>query len=239
MKRLPVLSLVLAVAVVAAAAVVYRAAADTYFYNDDFQWLLAARAFRLVAWLNPWAHDHFFRPLAELYFYVARLAWDRSAPAYHLASIALHTVNALLVWRVATLISRRRVLAVAGLCFVVQPGAVEAVAWVCSISTVLAATGCLLAIWFHVRHLDTRQSRWAWLAVASFVLSLASHESAVMLLPLLYGVECVRAEHIVKPWAREGHGLAGTRYLPYATVLAVYLAAAYVVNARNYVVTEG
>ena len=53
LKRLPIPSIALALAVAAAAILVYHAAPGTYFYNDDFQWLLAANSFRWTDWLNP------------------------------------------------------------------------------------------------------------------------------------------------------------------------------------------
>jgi hypothetical protein len=239
LKRLPIPSIALALAVAAAAILVYHAAPGTYFYNDDFQWLLAANSFRWADWLNPWAHDHFFRPLPDLYFHLARLAWGGSAPAYHLASVLLHLLNAILVWRIGTLLSGRRVFAVAALCFVVQPGPVEAVTWVCAVSTVFAGTFYLTTAWFHIRYLERHTPASACLAAGSFALCLASHESSVMLLPLLYVVECVRERRVRKPWERDRYGFVFSKYLPYAALLGVYLGAEYVVNARNYVVTEG
>jgi hypothetical protein len=233
----PVIGLTLALA--AAVAIVYQAAPGTYFYNDDFQWLLAADTFRWSSWLNPSAHGHFFRPLPELYFHLARGVWDRSAPAYHLANVLLHCVNALLVWRVATLLGGRRVYAVAALCFIVQPGAVEAVAWVCAVSTGLAAMFFLSAIWFHVRFVETRDLRWATCALAAFAGCLASHESSVMLLPVLYLAQCARGRGLRWPWDRDGHGPMLFVYLPYLLLLGLYLAVEYAVNIRNYVVSEG
>jgi len=229
----------LAFAVVAVGALVYRAALSTYFYNDDFQWLLAAKSFSWSNWLNPAARNHFFRPLPELYFVAARLVWDHSAPLFHLASITVHLVNACLVWRVATLLGRRRLFGFAALCFVVQPGCADAVTWVCSVSTVLAGTFYLTAVWFHARFVETRKPRWAALAVASFAGCLASHESSVMLLPLLYLVECVQAGRLTWPWEREGPTRLFTKYVPYVMLLSAYIAVEYFVNARNYVVTEG
>ena len=224
---------------VAIGATIYRGALSTYFYNDDFQWLLAAKSFNWWSWLDPAVRGHFFRPLPELYFAAARLAWNDSAPLFHLASLTLHLLNACLVWRVATLLGRRELFGVAALCFIVQPGCADAVTWVCSVSTVLAGTFYLTAVWFHARFVETRKPRWAVLAVASFAACLASHESSVMLLPLLYLVEGVQTGRLPWPWEREGRTRVFRKYVPYLVLLGAYVAVEYFVNARNYIVTEG
>jgi hypothetical protein len=127
------------------------------------------------------------------------------------------------------------VFAIAALCFVVQPGPVEAVTWVCAVSTVLAGTFYLTTAWFHIHYLGTRSPAPAWLAAGSFTLCLASHESSVMLLPLLYVVECVHEKRCASP-GTDQHGFV---FLSFCPMPPSSTGAEYVVNARNYVVTEG
>src|SRR6187549_565960 len=111
--------------------VAYRPALSAYFFDDDFQWLVGTWAF------TPWqlfdiAHlQHFYRPVIDLYFAIATPLFRGSPTAFHVANITLHAVNGLVLLALARAMSGRLDFAfLTALFFIVQPGDVEAVAWV-------------------------------------------------------------------------------------------------------------
>lgn len=216
--------------------VAYRPAVSAYFFDDDFQWLVGTWAF------SPWqlvdvAHlRHFYRPVIDLYFAIGTPLFRGSPAAFHIANIALHAVNALVLLALARAISGRLDLAfLTALFFVVQPGDTDAVAWVSALAEPVSAFfGCLALLGFvHFRR--TNRAVFHALSATALVLALLTHESSVVFTALM----------VLADWAFFD-GLAGgrrrgavRRYLPYAVMTAVYLAIDLSINRRNYVVTQG
>jgi hypothetical protein len=222
--------------IVVMAFVAYRPALSAYFFDDDFQWLVGTWAF------TPWqlvdiAHlRHFYRPVIDVYFAVGTPLFRGSPTAFHVANITLHAVNALVLLALARAISERLDFAfLAALFFVVQPGDVDAVAWVSALAEPVSALfGCLALLAFvHFRRTGRLAPRV--LSVLTFALALLTHESSVVFAALL----------VLADWAffdgfavNQRRGVV-RRYLPYAAVIAVYLAIDLSINRRNYVVTQG
>jgi hypothetical protein len=229
------------VILVAAAAVVYRAAAFAYFFDDDFSWLVGTWAFQRGQ-LVDFAHmTHFYRPVIDLYFAIATPLFGGSPTLFHLANIGLHAANGLLLFALARSISGSNAYGfLTALFFVVQPGDVHAIAWVSALAEAIGALfGCLAILWF-LKYRRTGRSIWRVLSAAVFLLALLTHESSVMFLPLL----------LLADWAFvSGDSAAGAdlktwpsrlrAYAPYAVLTAAYLAIDLQINSRNYVVTEG
>lgn len=214
---------------------IYRPVLDSFFFEDDFELLLAAGQFRWAGWLDVSAHAHFFRPLTDLFFYVGWAAWDRSPVAFHSATVLLHLLNAILVSRFAVLLGRDARWAIAGLVFAVQPGCVDAVSWVAAVSTVLTATGYMTALICHLHFIDSGRRAWYAGGLVAFSATLFCHESSVMLLPLMVALDWSR----LRQRSRESFLRSALVYLPHLFLLAIYLWIEYTVNSRNYVVTGG
>jgi hypothetical protein len=229
------------VIIVAAAAFVYRAAVSAYFFDDDFQWLVGTWAFH-PAHLLDFAHlTHFYRPVIDLYFAAATPLFGGSPMLFHLANIGLHGANGLLLFALARAISGNTAYAfLTALFFVVQPGDVDAIAWVSALAEAVAAFfGCLALLWF-LQFRRGGRSVWHVLSVITFLFALLTHESSVMFLPLL----------VLADWAFAGaNATAGVQtrpwtsrlcpYVPYGILVAAYLAIDLQINSRNYVVAEG
>jgi hypothetical protein len=227
--------------ILAAAAFVYRAAVSAYFFDDDFQWLVGTWAFHPVHLLD-FAHlTHFYRPVIDLYFASATPLFGGSPMLFHLANIGLHGANGLLLFALARAISGNTTYAfLTALFFVVQPGDVDAIAWVSGLAEAVAAFfGCLALLWF-LQFRRSGKSAWHLLSVLAFLFALLTHESSVMFLPLLVlagwafaGANATAGVH-TQPWtSRLGP------YVPYVILVAAYLAIDLPINSRNYVVAEG
>src|SRR4051812_21149656 len=234
---------VLAISVV----IVYHNALRAYFFDDDFQWLVTSWSFhpsQLVAFASM---SHFYRPVIDVYFAVMTPLLGGSPVLFHAASIALHIATVLVVFAVASRIGGRLYGFVAALFFAVQPSDIDAVAWVGALAeTVGALFGCLSVLWF-LRWRDTAAQRYRALSVTAFVLALLTHESSVVFFPVIVLADwliCDRPIWRVRkdpPYTTEGGAnLSGLRaFVPYAAVLAAYLALDLWINSRNYVVSQG
>ena len=216
--------------------VAYRPAVSAYFFDDDFQWLVGTWAFSPSQLVDIAHMRHFYRPVIDLYFAIGTPLFRGSPTAFHIANITLHAVNALVLLALARAISGRLDFAfLTALFFVVQPGDVDAVAWVSALAEPVSALfGCLALLWFvHFRR--TNRAVLHALSTTAFALALLTHESSVVFTALM----------VLADWAF-CDGFAGSkrrgvlrRYFPYAVVAAVYLAIDLSINSRNYVVTQG
>ena len=235
----PVVVAAAALGLVVLVALVYRDAARSYFFNDDFQWLRGARDFAAANLLHLERYDHFYRPVIEIYFYLGRGLFGCNAFPFHVASIAIHLVNTLLLFLFArTLTGNDAFAGLAALFFAVQPGHAEAVAWVGAITDLLPALWYLLAIWTHLLFVNGRGARFYVISLAAFVACLLTHESSATLLPMMIALEATLVwESKGGNWA--GIGRRAARYVPFVLLLAAYLVVAYVVNSRSYLVREG
>ncbi len=207
---------------------------DAYLWADDFGWMTNGQTFD-PAWSFGFLHrTHFYRPLIELYFDLEVWLFGYAPRALHASNIAIHILNAWLVYALA----RRLLQSIGAACaaaifFVVLPVTVDAVAWV-SAATALLMTGCYLAAMLaHLVWLETRQPLARAATVMAFVAALMAHEGAVTLLPMMLLAQCLSG----RPLPRVGDMVR--HYAPFAAVLALFLVIAVVVNRTNHVVTEG
>ena len=206
-----------------------------YLWNDDFTLIASGRTFdpgESFRFLN---RDHFYRPLIELYFDLGMALFGYAPRAFHAFNIALHVINASLVFFIG-----RRVLGTVGaafaaaLFFAVLPAILDTIAWVSAATALLMSTFYLTAILLHLRWLETRGRIARAVVFATFVAALLTHEGAITLLPML-----IIAEYLV-PAARPGPILnLAQRYAMFAAVVVGYLAISFTINRDNYVVTEG
>jgi len=126
-------------------------------------------------------------PLTTVALWLQWLLWGKSTLGYHLVSIFLHAVSAVLVWRV---LARLQIPGawLAGTLFAVHPVCVASVAWISELKNTLSLPFCLLSLWWyfgfeeHCVALHIRKARWSyWLSLGAFALSLLSKTSTVML----------------------------------------------------------
>ena len=213
---------------------IYWNAISAYYLDDDFQWLVTRWVFHPSNLLDISGQSHFYRPVIELYFWIASPLFGGSPVAFHLASIVLHIVNCGLVYLLASTLGLRRGYAwVAALLFAVQPGYVAAVAWVGAIAETIGAFFGVVSILALIRYRRTGNRWLLGVSVATFALSLLTHESSVVFLPLL-----VLADWTIGAWRWKWGELARV-YGAFIVVTLAYLAVDLTINANNYIVVEG
>jgi hypothetical protein len=215
--------------------IVYGRSRGLGLWADDFQWVDGAYHATTADRWNPFRHGHFYRPLVGVYFDAAVASCGWSAPCFHTLNLVAHGLTSLAVCALAAAVAESfPVGLLAGVLFAAQPGPVEAVTWVSAISEVQATLAVVVAVWlFHraARH----GSRGAYAAsIVAYVVALLTHESAIVALPLMALLPLADGP---QPAARRRARLL--RLMPYVIVTAISLGIAVVVNARNYVVTEG
>jgi len=227
---------------VALAVLTYHRALSAYFFDDDLQWLVGSWAFRPS---NVWAFgrmEHFYRPVIDLYFAVGTRAFGGSPMSFHAANIAMHAANAVVLVMLLGRLTRHEWYAgVAALFFVVQPGGIDAVAWVGALAEPLGTLfGCLSLLWF-LEWRETGRSHYQWQSWLAFAAALLTHESSVVFLPLLALVDRVRAVEHRRDDVQPQPSIA-QRLRPlaaYAALTVVYLTIDLFINSRNYVVRDG
>jgi len=228
-----------ALAIGAATLLVYAGTTSYGLFADDFNWLADARSFDAARLVQIEGRAHFYRPVIELYFPAAMSVCGQTASCYHWFSVALHFLTSLTVGALAASLSRERLLGVlAGLLFAMQPAGVEAVVWVSAVTELLSTLFFVLTVWLFWRALESGQRRDFFYAGCTFTACLFTHESGVMLLPIL-GLLTVTL-----PTSSPRESIARLRahlvvFVCFALILAVYGAIAYAINVRNYVVVEG
>jgi hypothetical protein len=229
-----------ALAVVVAVALIYAPAAGAYFFNDDFHWLQSAFHFDARRFVQLDNYDHFYRPVIETYFYTGYRLFGCDARPFHLSSIAIHLLVIGAVYLLGRSLTQSRAFAAtSAVFFAVLPGFVDAVVWVGAITDQLPALWYVLTLWVFLLFLQGR-GWWCYaLALVTYVTCLLTHESSATLPVMMVALE------VVVLWERgtwpRGIELVrrAARYLPFALLLAGYLAIEYVVNSRSYVVSEG
>ena len=88
-------------ALVAVPFLVYRVAVSAYFFEDDFQWLAGTLTYHPASVFDLADRTHFYRPVIELYFWAATPLFAGSPVLFHLANVALHAVNTVLLFLLA------------------------------------------------------------------------------------------------------------------------------------------
>jgi len=165
---------------------VYWPALHGGFVWDD---LLMVQKNPLVSGEGSW-HSMWFQvdfPLTTFALWVQHLLWGEKATGYHIVNVALHALNALLVWCVLARLKSRGAW-LAALIFAVHPVCAASAAWISELKNTLSLAFFLVSLWCYLRFDDTSTSvderpmhRFYWLSLAAFALSLLSKTSTVML----------------------------------------------------------
>ncbi len=120
-------------------------------------------------------------PIVYTSFWLEHKLWDLAPLGYHVVNLALHWINALLVWLLLARLAVPGAWAVAAI-FAVHPLHVESVAWVIERKDLLSSLFYLSAFLTWTRYVEAPTWRRYWLALALFIAGLLS-KSVVVTFP--------------------------------------------------------
>lgn len=125
-------------------------------------------------------------PLQTLSFMLDHALWGYNPGGFHATSILIHTVNALLIYRLFYRLHADRLLSLAGSAlFLIHPVQVESVAWISDRKTLLAMMFFLLGWEGYCRYRSATSGKARWWAYAAsltfFALALLSKSIAVIM----------------------------------------------------------
>jgi protein O-mannosyl-transferase len=193
---------------------VYQPAWHGAFLWDDESHLLNNPVLRpgglAVVW-RPGGYINYW-PLTFTAYWLEHNLWGLNPLGYHLVNIALHAINAILVWRMLTLLKIPGAMVAAAI-FALHPVNVESVAWVSQTKNLLSLLFAILALMFHVQF-QQRGERWRYvLALAMFLLSTLSKGMVITLPAVLLACD----------WWRQGRITRQdiVRVLPYLLIGAI------------------
>jgi tetratricopeptide (TPR) repeat protein len=108
-------------------------------------------------WFEPGAWVEYY-PVEETLLWIEWHLFGNVTLGYHLVTISLHAVNALLVWQLLEKLGLRLAW-LGGLIFAVHPAAVDSVAWIAETKNTVSALPCLLAMCAWIDYEDHRRPR--------------------------------------------------------------------------------
>jgi arylsulfatase A-like enzyme len=121
-----------------------------------------------------------YQPLTYTLWWTERHLWGLDPRLYQLVSVALHTLNFLLVWRLLARIGVRGALVAAAI-FALHPVHVESVAWIYEQKNPLSGAFFFLALHAYLNYENERRRSWYLAALAFFAVALLSKASTVVL----------------------------------------------------------
>jgi Flp pilus assembly protein TadD len=182
-------------------------------------------------WTEPFENPQ-YSPVLLTAFWLQFRCWGLNASGYHLVSVLLHGLNAVLLWRAASEL-RLRGAFLAGLLLALHPVHVESVAWISETKNTLSGFFYLAALWCwarwrlapasDARPAIKRSERLYASALGLFVLALLSKATTVSLPLALLCLEAWRNRRVP--------GAALARLLPFALLAIVPGALALAVEA--------
>lgn len=184
---------------------------DVYVTGNEL--LTAPDGLRRI-WFSTDSPSQYF-PLTYTLMRAERSAWGLDPLGYHLVSVALHGINALLVALVLGLLAVPGAWLAAAV-FALHPVQVESVAWITEQKNLLSTLFYLAALWAWIRSLDApARRRGFWLAgvTAFFLLALFAKTTACTLPAAL----------VIAAW-RKGRKLDRPLVLPVAALLLIGVA---------------
>jgi tetratricopeptide (TPR) repeat protein len=156
--------------------------------NGDWLWddtmyvshnpLLSQPGRLFKAWFQPGSFIEYY-PIEQTVQWVQWQLWGLNPLPYHITNVALHIVNALLVWRLLGKLGVKLAW-LGGLLFAVHPVHVESVAWISELKNTLSLGPILLSLSAWVDFEERRDLRDYRLALGFFVVGMLCKISAAM-----------------------------------------------------------
>jgi len=172
--------------IVVGCALAYLPAINNSFISDDFtlmRFLEELRQDPSKLWNTA---SEFFRSMSYVYFSLTFSVFGKVPEFHYIASIGLHILTSLLVFKLIRTMTGRTLAAwVGAIFFAVYARHEEAVMWISANNSTIVAISCLVFLVLWERYLSSRTPGLTYAAVVgALLIALFSKESAVVLAPL-------------------------------------------------------
>lgn len=164
----------------------YGDAVKAWFAADDFLWLeISDLDSVLRSFIGGWGHGPAWRPIVRLSFWADYQLFGAAARGWHTHNLALHGINAMLLFALVDRLSGERFFATAAaLIFALLPLLFENTIWISGRTHLLGFLFSLLALVIADRALTGAWWRWLPALVIAYVLALLAYEGSVYVVPL-------------------------------------------------------
>lgn len=123
----------------------------------------------------------YYRPLQMISFKFDFFIWGLEPFGYHLTNILLHIFNAMLAFVLAGMLLQNRLTSLlCAILFLIHPALSECVNFISSRSYLIVLFFFLLSIIFYIKNGESKNRTFFIISISSFVLSLFSHELAIL-----------------------------------------------------------
>jgi hypothetical protein len=174
-----------------------------FFVSDDFIWIKRGAGLSLENLLHrPESSTYnIFRPLVPGFFSVFHQIFGMSPYGYHLSSMLLHILNALLFCRILSHFRlTKNMIVLSSIIFVSHFAHEETIFWISSISIPLCSFFYLLSVLIFLKWLKNKKVWFYLLSLASGVIALFIREDALSLpviLSLVIGLKYFRSNQVI------------------------------------------
>src|SRR2546430_6447911 len=188
---------IFAIALVLVTLSAYRPVWHGTFLMDDDAYLIAKPELRSVSGLitiwaepqtAPQGHLRQYHPLVNTVFWIGNRLWGNAMLGYHLVNIALHTVSALLLWKILRELDIPGAWLAAAI-FALHPVEVDSVAWLSEIKNTLSGVFFFSCILAYLKFDQTRNRGAYALALVLFCVGLLAKAivaMAAVVLPIIF-----------------------------------------------------
>ena len=168
-----------------------------------------------------------YHPVTMFSLVADRALYGSTPKGFHLTNVIFHVLNTVLVFVLAYLVGRKRLMigALTAVIFGLHPMHVESVAWISARKDVLYTFFFLGALVTYFRYLETRRSGWIWSTWGLFLLSVLSKAMAVVFPVVLLLVDFLMA--------RKTNRKLFLEKLPFLAVSVIFGIVAFTIQSRG------
>jgi protein O-mannosyl-transferase len=194
---------------------------ENQFVAEDFLFVTQFNASFDQAWQSMLTSSRLW-PIGVVYRWVLYQISGTNPIGYHVASLAIHIVNALLVYYIANRLSRdRRIGWTAAILFALYPRNHQPVLWMSGNLVPFSTLFSLICVYAFERYLSAKRMMWYGLTLLTLALALLSLEGTVVLFPILVAMEYLLF-HDFKLGNVRSYLIAPSRLLKYIPIVIIF-----------------
>jgi len=168
--------------------------------------------------------SNYWRPMLLLTYGTEWALWGSWSPGFHATNVAIHILNAILVFFVFfRLLKKRSVSFFASLVFLMHPLQTEAVTYVSGRGDPLSFLFMLLGILWYLKFKDSKQKKFYMLVIGAFIFALLTKERSAIFPAFLVAIEAWEIIRKKEWFSSERVKKALIELLPFFCISALYL----------------